>query len=158
MCDNNVENCRNAANNTVVSSSFLVWKFCGKAQVSSSFLVWKFCGKAQFPNRPKLCGNCVFPQNFHTMRLSEITLFFAVRNATTYDFTLQNLHYIDCAYPTRNYMFKVNNRNTRIRCKISSKSTIKTPEQRHGKDVSAPSFLHQSLIISAKHRNKKEHW
>ena len=27
-----------------------------------------------------------------------------------------------------NYMFKVNNRNTRTRCKICSKLTIKTPE------------------------------
>ena len=29
-----------------------------------------------------------------------------------------------------NYMFKVNNRNTRGRCEIYSKLTIKTPEQR----------------------------
>ena len=29
-----------------------------------------------------------------------------------------------------NYMFKVNKRNTRTRCEICSKSTIKTPEQR----------------------------
>ena len=28
-------------------------------------------------------------------------------------------------------MFKVNNRNTRTRCKICSKLKIKTPEQRH---------------------------
>ena len=27
-----------------------------------------------------------------------------------------------------NYMFKVNNRNTRTRCEICSKLTIKTPE------------------------------
>ena len=29
------------------------------------------------------------------------------------------------------YLFKVNNRNTRKRCEICSKLTIKTPEQRH---------------------------
>ena len=29
------------------------------------------------------------------------------------------------------YLFKVNNRNTRKRCEICSKSTIKTPERRH---------------------------
>ena len=29
------------------------------------------------------------------------------------------------------YMFKVNNRDTRTRCEICSKITIKTPEQRH---------------------------
>ena len=26
---------------------------------------------------PKLCGNCAFPQNFHTRKLGEITVFFA---------------------------------------------------------------------------------
>ena len=31
--------------------------------------------------------------------------------------------------PAGNYMFKVNNRNTRIRCKLCSKLKIKTPER-----------------------------
>ena len=26
----------------------------------------------------KLCGNCVFPQNFHTRKLDEITVFFGL--------------------------------------------------------------------------------
>ena len=29
--------------------------------------------------RPKLCGNCAFPQNFHTRKSGEITVFFAVQ-------------------------------------------------------------------------------
>ena len=33
------------------------------------------------------------------------------------------------------YLFKVNNRNTRKKCEICSKLTIKTPEQRHLMDV-----------------------
>ena len=33
-------------------------------------------------------------------------------------------------YPAGNYMLKINNRNTRARCEICSKLTIKTPEQR----------------------------
>ena len=33
--------------------------------------------------------------------------------------------------PAGNYMFKVNNRNTRTRCDICSKLTIKIPERRH---------------------------
>ena len=33
--------------------------------------------------------------------------------------------------PASKYMFKVNNRNTRTRCKIWAKLTIKTPERRH---------------------------
>ena len=32
--------------------------------------------------------------------------------------------------PAGNYMFKVNNRNTKTRCEICSKLTIKTPERR----------------------------
>ena len=34
-------------------------------------------------------------------------------------------------YPANIYLFKVNNRNTRKRCCICSKLTIKTPERRH---------------------------
>ena len=34
-------------------------------------------------------------------------------------------------YPAGNYMLKVNNRNTKTRCEICSKLTIKTPEQCH---------------------------
>ena len=37
----------------------------------------------------------------------------------------------ECTYPVGIYMFKVNNRNTRTRCEICSKLTIKTPEQRY---------------------------
>ena len=54
------------AKNTVVSCNFLVWKFCGKAQFPHSFV------------RPKLCRNCAFPQNFHTRKLGETAVFFAV--------------------------------------------------------------------------------
>ena len=38
--------------------------------------------------------------------------------------------YYPVSFPAGNYMFKVNNRNTRKRCKICSKLIIKTPEQR----------------------------
>ena len=33
--------------------------------------------------------------------------------------------------PVRNYLLKVNNRNTRRTCETCSKLTIKTPESRH---------------------------
>ena len=56
------------AKNTVISPNFMVCKFCGKAQFPHSF------GRI----RPKLCGNCAFPQNLHNMKLGEITVFFAV--------------------------------------------------------------------------------
>ena len=35
--------------------------------------------------------------------------------------------------PTGNYMFKVNDRNTRSKCEICSKLTIKTPERSHSR-------------------------
>ena len=34
------------------------------------------------------------------------------------------------SYPANIHLFKVNNRNTRERCEICSKLTMKTPEQR----------------------------
>ena len=33
--------------------------------------------------------------------------------------------------PAGNHLFKSNNRNTRIRCEVCSKLTIKTPERRN---------------------------
>ena len=34
-------------------------------------------------------------------------------------------------FPAGNYMFKVNNRNSKIGCEICSRLTIKTPERHH---------------------------
>ena len=52
-------------------------------------------------------------------------------NITNYDtyYDTYNTKY-DTYNPAGNYMFKVNNRNTRTRCEICSKLTIKTPERR----------------------------
>lgn len=44
----------------------------------------EFCRKTQFPNsgnycgKQWLCGNSAFPRNFHTRKLAEITVFYAV--------------------------------------------------------------------------------
>ena len=43
--------------------------------------------------------------------------------------TISNSHFI-CYNPAGIYLLKVNNRNTRTRCEIYSKLTIKTPERR----------------------------
>ena len=42
----------------------------------------------------------------------------------------QILGYFRSSNPARIYLLKVNNRNTRTRCEICSKLTIKTPERR----------------------------
>ena len=53
-------------------------------------------------------------------------------------------------YPAGNNMFKVNDRNTKTRCEICSKLTIKTPEWRrwHRSGVFIVSFEHISLCSS----------
>ena len=42
--------------------------------------------------------------------------------------------------PAGDYMFKVNNINTRASCKICSKLTIKTPERRQASSVSIVNY------------------
>ena len=51
-------------------------------------------------------------------------------------------------YPAGSYMFKVNNRNTRTRCEICSKLTIKTPERRQWSrsGVFIVNFEHNSYL------------
>ena len=53
------------------------------------------------------------------------------------------------AFPTNNYMFKVNNRNTRPRCEICSKLTIKKQERRHWRrcGVFIVNFEHISNLV-----------
>ena len=48
-------------------------------------------------------------------------------------------------YPAGIYLVKINNRNTRTRCEICSKLTIKTPEQR------------QLITMNIFHKRKKLH-
>ena len=54
--------------------------------ISPDFLVCKFCEKAQF-----LCGKCSFPQNFHTRKLGETTVFFAVHVKPTKPYLWQTI-------------------------------------------------------------------
>ena len=52
-------------------------------------------------------------------------------------------------YPVGNYKLKVNNRNTRTRCEIFSKLTMKRPEWRHGRrsGIFIVKFEHISQLI-----------
>ena len=61
---------------------------------------------------------------------------------------LQKQFNINCT-PVGNYMFKVNNRNTRARSEICSKLTIKIPEQRHwrGSGIFTVNFEHISHLV-----------
>ena len=58
------------------------------------------------------------------------------------DFNNQEIN----SYPAGNCMFKVNNRNTRTRCEICSKLTIKTPERRRS-GVFIVNFEHISHLV-----------
>ena len=53
------------------------------------------------------------------------------------------------AFPTGICMLKVNNRNTRTRCEICSKLTIKIPERRHWRrsDIFIVNFEHISYLV-----------
>ena len=51
------------------------------------------------------------------------------------------------SFPVGIYLVKVNNRNTRIRCEICSKSTIKTPERWHRSGVFIVKFEHISHLV-----------
>ena len=55
---------------------------------------------------------------------------------------------IDC-YPAGNYIFKVNNRNTKTKCEICSKLTIKIPERRHWRrsGIFIVNFEHISYLV-----------
>ena len=44
---------------------------------------------------------------------------------------IDTLRFFDFLYPAGIYLLKVDNRNTRARCEICSKLTVKTPEQCH---------------------------
>ena len=42
-------------------------------------ILWKDTVSGDSPETMrKLCGNCAFPQNLHTMKLGKITVFYAV--------------------------------------------------------------------------------
>ena len=65
----------------------------------------------------------VFSANFE--HISHAFLVFLLTNLVTYLFPGLNKKPI----PANIYLFKVNNKNTRKRCEICSKLTIKTPER-----------------------------
>ena len=79
-------------------------------------------------------------QNFFSWGcLREISFWVKIYNFTSVSVsyncwhdTTRNETHCRCYSPAGNYMFKVNNRNTRTRCEICSKLTIKTPERRQG--------------------------
>ena len=74
------------------SSIYVVCTTGKNAVISPDFLVWEFCGKAQFPhNFGRLARvDCAFPQNFHTSKSGEITVFFAVLDSKKLGFFTQN--------------------------------------------------------------------
>ena len=51
--------------------------------------------------------------------------------------------------PANIYLFKFSNRDTRKKCEVCSKLTIKTPERRHGRrfGVSVVNFEHISRLM-----------
>ena len=61
----------------------------------------------------------------------------------------ENMDISSLKWPVGNYMLKVNIRNTRTRCEICSKLTIKTPERHwHHSGVFIVNFEHISHLVS----------
>ena len=55
--------------------------------------------------------------------------------------------------PSGNYVFKVYNRNTRTRCEICSKLTIKTAERRQWKQTQPKSNLQKTVMLYRANRS-----
>ena len=79
------------------------------------------------------CKSCLIRQE-HVVEFNFTNLVFSIKffiqsklNQVLFDLTLNNYRGTN---PADVYLLKVNNRNTRTRCEISSKLTIKTPERR----------------------------
>ena len=73
-------------------------------------------------------GPClVWKLKWGALALMSMIFFIKVNRANLllFNFTKKAVRII----PVGNYMFKVNNRNTRTRCEICSMLTIKTPER-----------------------------
>ena len=70
------------------------------------------------------------PGMWHNFKLFTLHSRLYISNPTS-NFEIKMIRRLEKISPVGNYMFKVNNRNTRIRCEIYSKLTIKTPERRH---------------------------
>ena len=83
--------CSNIALLKIPSFHLISW--CGNFFERQSFRI-------VFGDRPKLCGNSAFKQNFHTSKLGEITVFFTV---------LMNIHLTGCdltkTFNFQNYYF-----------------------------------------------------
>ena len=69
--------------------------------------------------------------SFSSTLNKESTLHFTLSLDRSYEHSYEITFFIKSSNPAGIYLFKVNNRNTRTRCKICSKLTIKIPEQRH---------------------------
>ena len=67
------------------------------------------------------------PGMWHNFKLFTLHSRLYISNPTS-NFEIKMIRRLEKISPVGNYMFKVNNRNTRTRCEICSKLTIKTPE------------------------------
>ena len=96
--------------------------------------LWTWHNKFAGTGTSQTCkGKEEFEVTLLTERLDETTLNTLRWTLTAHSLkwvTLQTVWFTETWIPASNYMFKVNNRNTRARCEICSKLTIKIPERR----------------------------
>ena len=85
-------------------------KYRNFAKFPGEEILWKGTVSAEFrANHPKLCGNCSFPQNFHTRKFGEISVFYAVEKRILKDIffkTCQILNIIECQILNTEHSFE----------------------------------------------------
>ena len=83
-------------------------KYRNFTQLPGVEISWKGTVSAQFRvNRPKLCRNYAFPQTFHTRKLGEITVFYAV---ISLEILMQLSDYVLCIF-----LYTKNSREMKIK-------------------------------------------
>ena len=75
-----------------------------------------------------LWSSCMPPTYIRTYNMSFLNY---NRVNVTVTVSLESSKREEKSFPANSYLFKINNRNTRKRCKICGKLTVKTPERRN---------------------------
>ena len=104
----------------------MLCEICSKLTIKTPLKNWFLCGSTM-----TLYGR-TFKQTYYRWLFISIINFCDMQNYLIFWRYKSKITWNYCCwYPAAIYLLKVNNRNTRTRCEICSKLTIKTPERRN---------------------------
>ena len=124
----------------------IIWKLCSQKNISQNMeetqLFFDHCRSRTFYSRYLLkvkAWHCfhlfLYPLLSHFRAMFHLTsmLYPILKARTKWEWLryYRALAWSKLIYPPGNYLFKVNHRNTRLRCEICSKLAKETPERRH---------------------------